>query len=80
MEVEKEEASDCHIEFRNVWFSYPSRQEWVLHDFSLKIYKNETVGFVGNSGCGKSTLTQLILRFYDPQKGQILIDEKTSDP
>ena len=63
------------IEFKNVWFRYPTRpHEWVLQDFSLKVYEDESIGLVGQSGCGKSTLTQLLLRFYDPEDGQIFIN------
>ena len=63
------------IEFRNVWFRYPSRKSvWVLQNFSLTIRPNESVALVGQSGSGKSTVIQLIYRFYDPQRGSILID------
>ena len=68
----REEVGD--IEFRNVWFRYPyAWNDWILKDFSLKIQKGSSIGVVGESGCGKSTITQLLLRFYDPQKGDILI-------
>lgn len=63
------------IEVRNVWFRYPTRkEEWIFKDFNLKIMPNESVAVVGESGCGKSTLVNLILRFYDPTEGEILID------
>mmetsp|Transcript_8698 Transcript_8698/g.6452 ORF Transcript_8698/g.6452 Transcript_8698/m.6452 type:complete len:91 (+) Transcript_8698:3439-3711(+) len=63
------------IEFRNVWFRYPTRkQDWVLKGLNLKIHPNETVALVGESGCGKSTIVSLILRFYDVNKGHILLD------
>ena len=67
--------SQVAVEFRNVWFRYPTRShQWVLQDFSLKIQKGESVGFIGESGCGKSTLTQLLLRFYEPNKGWIFFN------
>lgn len=63
------------IEFKNVWFRYPTRKEtWVLRGLNLKIEPNEIVALVGESGCGKSTFVQLVLRFYDVNDGQILID------
>ena len=61
------------IEFKNVWFSYIPN-EWVLKDVSFKINANDTVAFVGATGSGKSTILSLIVRNYDIQKGQILID------
>ena len=65
------------IEFKNVWFRYPSRlNEWVLKDFNLVINPNESCALVGESGSGKSTVVQLILRFYDIDFGQILVDGK----
>jgi ABC-type multidrug transport system fused ATPase/permease subunit len=58
-----------------VWFRYPSRKnEWVFKGLNLTINPNESVAIVGESGCGKSTLINLILRFYDPTFGDILID------
>nr|AOQ25828.1 ABC transporter B family member 1 [Moneuplotes crassus] len=63
------------IEFRNVWFRYPTRADsWILKDFSLTILPHEKIGLVGESGSGKSTIVQLILRFYEPHFGQILIN------
>lgn len=61
------------IEFRNVSFSYDDARE-VLHDISFTVRKGETVALVGPSGGGKSTISELIPRFYDPARGQILID------
>ena len=63
------------IEFKDVWFRYPSRKnEWVLKGLTLKIQPRETVALVGESGCGKSTTVALLLRFYDVNHGEILID------
>lgn len=61
------------IEFRNVWFSY-NGTDWVLKDVSFRINPGETAAFVGATGSGKSTIINLISRFYEIQKGEILID------
>ncbi len=63
------------IRFENVVFNYPSRPDQpALTNFTLDIRKGERIAFVGPSGAGKSTTFQLLLRFYDPQQGRILID------
>jgi ABC-type multidrug transport system fused ATPase/permease subunit len=71
------------IEFRSVDFKYQSREDYAVRDLSFTIESGETVALVGESGCGKSTTLQLIQRFYDIQKGTILIDDvdiKTLSP
>jgi ATP-binding cassette subfamily B multidrug efflux pump len=67
------------IEFRNVWFSYssaaePTEEDWVLRDVSFRVAPGQTVAIVGHTGAGKTTLISLLLRFYDVQRGQILLD------
>ncbi len=62
------------LEFRHISFSYGTHE--VLHDISLSIQKGETIALVGQSGSGKSTLVDLVPRFHDVQKGEILIDGK----
>ncbi len=62
------------IEFRNVWFAYEN-EDWVLRDVSFLIRPGERVAFVGATGAGKSSILNLIGRYYDIQKGEILIDD-----
>ncbi|HVB33494.1 MAG TPA: ABC transporter ATP-binding protein [Patescibacteria group bacterium] len=67
------------IEFRNVWFSYrhadqPAEEDWVLRDVSFRIHPGEMIAVVGHTGAGKTTMIQLLLRFYEIQRGQILLD------
>jgi len=62
------------VEFRDVWFAY-NPDEWVLKGISFKIEPGESVAFVGATGAGKTSLISLISRFYDVQKGQVLVDD-----
>jgi ATP-binding cassette subfamily B multidrug efflux pump len=70
----KFEAIKTGIEFRNVWFAYKN-DHFVLKDVSFKIGAGQTVALVGATGAGKSTIINLLSRFYDYERGQILIDE-----
>jgi len=62
-----------HIEFRNVSFAYKD-VDWVLKDVSFAVQPGQSVAFVGHTGSGKTTITNLLMRFYDVQQGQILLD------
>ncbi len=61
------------IEFRNVWFAYKD-EDWILKDLSFRIEAGESIAIVGHTGAGKTTISSLLMRFYDIQKGQILLD------
>ena len=68
------EELEGEIEFRDVSFRYPDGDEYVLTDFNLKVPAGTNVAIVGETGAGKSTLVNLVCRFYEPTKGQVLID------
>lgn len=63
------------IEFKDVWFKYPGTEQYVLKGVSFKIDNGEKVGLVGENGSGKTTISLLALRFYDPDKGSIRIND-----
>ena len=68
-------SSGSTVEFEGLQFNYPSRpSQMALQDFSVAIQAGQTVALVGPSGAGKTTLFALLLRYYDPQQGQILLD------
>lgn len=84
IDLEKGTSNDIRlkgsVEFDHVSFSYPSRQELVvLNDISFRAKEGERIAIVGPSGAGKSTITQLLLRFYEPNAGQIKIDGKNAN-
>lgn len=68
-----ESRSLGRIEFRGVWFAYKN-EDWVLRDISFIVEPGESAAFVGATGSGKTTITNLLMRFYDIQRGQILLD------
>jgi len=63
-----------HISFEGVWFKYNENEDWVLRDVSFEVQMGQTVAVVGATGAGKSTIINLIMRFYDIQKGRITLD------
>lgn len=70
---EIQENFNGSIEFKNVWFAYEG-EDWILKDVSFKIEAGQKVAFVGATGAGKTSILSLICRYYDIQKGEILID------
>ncbi|MFI3260201.1 MAG: ABC transporter ATP-binding protein [bacterium] len=62
------------IEFKNVSFKYPDGKDYILKDISFKAKKGEVIAFIGATGCGKSTIVNLIPRFFDPNKGEVLVE------
>nr|MBP6313928.1 ATP-binding cassette domain-containing protein [Chitinophagaceae bacterium] len=75
--TEESTLKDSSIEFKEVSFNYPTRADFdVLKSVSFKVESGQTVALVGSSGSGKTTIASLILRFYDIQKGQILVGKE----
>jgi ATP-binding cassette, subfamily B, multidrug efflux pump len=75
------EPARGEIEFRNVWFAYVRKDasddaewDWVLRDISFRVRPGERVAIVGHTGAGKTSVISLLLRFYEPQRGDILLD------
>jgi ATP-binding cassette subfamily B protein len=62
------------IEMDGVWFSYSDDEEWALRDVDLRVPPGQTLALVGATGAGKSTFAKLVARFYDPQRGRVLVD------
>ena len=83
LDTEKEKKDDAGIElprfkdsiiYKQVWFKYPGEEEWVLKNLNLVIKKGEKVALVGPSGAGKTTIVNLLPRFFDTDKGKVIID------
>lgn len=73
------EVEKGHIQFKDVNFNYPTRAQKVMNNFNIDIPAGAKIALVGHSGCGKSTLTNILLRFYNINSGQVLIDGKDLD-
>jgi ATP-binding cassette subfamily B protein len=69
----KAERARGRIEFQNVWFAYKD-DDWVLKDVSFTVEPGQSIALVGHTGSGKTTITNLLMRFYDIQRGRILLD------
>ena len=69
----KAERARGRIEFQNVWFAYKD-EDWVLKDISFTVEPGQSIALVGHTGSGKTTITNLLMRFYDIQRGRILLD------
>src|SRR5689334_2870173 len=69
----KSERARGRIEFQNVWFAYKD-EDWVLKDVSFTVEPGQSIALVGHTGSGKTTITNLLMRFYDIQRGRILLD------
>ena len=69
----KKDRAQGRIEFQNVWFAYQD-ENWVLKDVSFTVEPGQSVALVGHTGSGKTTITNLLMRFYDIQRGRILLD------
>ncbi len=72
--VSKERNGKGIVEFKNVYFQYPDAEEPVLEDISFKVEQGQTIAFIGSTGSGKSTLINLLPRFFDATRGEVLID------
>jgi ATP-binding cassette subfamily B protein len=69
----KAQRARGRIEFQNVWFAYKD-ENWVLKDVSFTVEPGQSIALVGHTGSGKTTITNLLMRFYDIQRGRILLD------
>ncbi len=79
-EIKEEGENSCphfpEIEFRNVCFRYPGNEEYTLKDLSFRIESGKKIALIGVNGAGKTTIIKLLLRFYEPQSGEILLAGK----
>ncbi len=71
-----EPGKNYSLSFRNVWFKYKKKDPWILKNINFSVSFGERIAIVGENGAGKSTLIKLIARFYDPQKGEVLVGKE----
>ncbi len=71
--------TDPEIEFRNVYFKYPGNEEYTLKNLNFKMKGGSKIALIGVNGAGKTTIIKLLLRFYEPESGEILLNEKNID-
>ena len=74
MTTEKRSDRKYEVEFRNVSFKYPNSDNWVLKNVNVKFELGKRLAIVGQNGSGKSTFIKLLIRLYDPNEGQILLN------
>ncbi len=67
-------ATGLSVEFKNVWFRYPKTKKWILRGVNFRVNEDEDIAIVGKNGAGKSTIIKLLLRIYDPQRGNIFVN------
>lgn len=72
-EPKRSQRATGRIEFENVWFAY-NDEDWVLKDVSFVVEPGQSVALVGHTGSGKTTITNLLMRFYDVQRGRVMLD------
>jgi ATP-binding cassette subfamily B protein len=73
-DVQNIDLDNISLEFKNIWFKYPHSEKFVLKGINFKINNNEKLAIVGHNGAGKSTILKLINKFYEPTKGEILVN------
>jgi ABC-type multidrug transport system fused ATPase/permease subunit len=75
-EFNSKKPKNISVKFENVWFRYQKELPWILQDLSFQIEAGQRVGLIGRTGSGKSSVVQALFRFYQPDRGQILIGDK----
>lgn len=74
-DLQVKKGSFDRLDLKNIWFRYQKDRPWVLKDINMEIQRGEKIAIIGDNGSGKTTLTNLIMRFYDCDKGQLLMNQ-----